>query len=95
MQLKESKKAKALISQLNENEKTMYQYIVELIKQDNEHIKNCEIEKQFNEDKTRFNNAINRQVQLSFRAKYILQIFGLHLYDDMEKGIIEITTKNE
>ena len=95
MQLITTRKANAIIKTLNTNEKSMYEYVVELIKQDNDHIEKCETEKYFHDDKERFNKAISHQLNMSFRAKYILGIWGLHLYDDMETKTITVKARND
>jgi hypothetical protein len=95
MQLIITRKANAIIKNLNTNEKTMYEYIVELIKQDNDHIQKCETEKYFHDDKEHFNKAISHQLNLSFRAKYIIQILGLYLYDDIETKTITVKARND
>jgi hypothetical protein len=95
MQLITTPKAKKLISTFNENEKSIVEYVTELIKQDNDHIQKCETEKYFHDDKERFNKAISHQLNMSFRAKYILQCLGIYLDDDFETKSITLKTRED
>lgn len=95
MQIITTPKAKKLISTLNSNEKSMVEYVTDLIKQDNDHIQKCEKEKYFHDDKERFNNAISHQLNMIFRAKYIIQILGIYIADDLETQTITISTRDD
>lgn len=95
MKLITTPKAKKLISTLNKNEKSMLEYVTDLIIQDNDHIQKCETEKYFHDDKERFNKAISHQLNMSFRAKYILQCLGIYLDDDLETKRITLKTRED
>jgi hypothetical protein len=86
-----TKKATEVLNTLTKIEKDVYEYAVELITQDCKHIIECEKEKYFHEDKKRFNDAIKRQIELSFRAQYFAQITGLYIY--IEHDTNELTVK--
>lgn len=95
MKLITTPKAKKLISTFNTNEKSMLEYVTDLIKQDNEHIQKCEAEKYFHDNKERFNKAISHQLNMIFRAKYIIQILGIYISDDLETQTITISTRDD
>jgi hypothetical protein len=95
MKLITTPKAKKLISTLNKNEKSMLEYVTDLIKQDNDHIQKCEKEKYFHDDKERFNKAISHQLNMIFRAKYIIQILGIYISDDLETQTITLKVRED
>jgi len=92
-----SKKAAAIISTFNKREADIYNTGIGYISEDMKHIKECDKEINIfsNPNPAKYHNAINRQTQLTFRAKYLLQCLELSIYDNFENMTIEVKHVND
>lgn len=91
MNITYSKQAKKIVDSFSKKENDTFNLCLSYIWQDMEHILNCEKEKQFHEDKSKFDKAIMHQTNMTFRAKYIVACLGIHIYDNFETNEIKVT----
>lgn len=97
MNITTTKKAAAIIATFNEREKSFYDTALGYISEDMKHILNCtkEIEVYENKSPEKYRQSIKQQTNLTFRAAYLLQCFGLYVYDNFETMQITVKTIND
>lgn len=89
-----SKKATAIIKTFSKRELDVFNTGIGYIKQDMQHIKECEKEIYVyeNPNPEKYRQAIKHQTNMTFRAKYLLQCLDLYVYDNFETNTIEVKT---
>lgn len=94
MQTVITKNAQKVIDTFSKRELGVFDLGIDYIKQDIEHINKCqkEIEVYENKDPERYRTAITHQLNMTFRAKYLLQCLGLYVYDFHDTETIEVKT---
>lgn len=91
MKITFSKPAKKIVDSLTIKEKSIFDLCTQYLWEDMQHIKNCEKEKYFHEDKSKFDKAIMHQTNMSFRVKYISDCLGIRIHDNFELNEIEVS----
>ena len=89
-----TKNAQKVIDTFSKREKDLFELGIDYIKQDIKHINKCtkEIEVYENKEPEKYRTAITHQLNMTFRAKYLLQCLGLYVYDFHNTETIEIRT---
>ena len=92
-----SKKAAAIIKTFSKMELDVFNTGIGYIKQDMQHIKECdkEITVYENPNPEKYRQAIKHQTNMTFRAKYLLQCLDLSVYDNYETNTIEVKHVND
>ena len=92
-----TKNAKKIIQTFSNRERGVLELGLEYIREDMEHILNCdkEITVYANKEPEKYRKAIIHQTNMLFRAKYLLGCLDLYIYENFETQTILVKTKND
>lgn len=74
-----NKKAVKIINSFNGTERAVYEYIIELMKQDAQNFKEIEIARRAGDNPAKVKEGYKLVYRMNERAAYIMQCLGIHI----------------